>query len=65
MPVLLLRFVIFLAVGFCLGAVIAPALWAPALVKQTTHILSPFMILSTAIFIGSVGYAWAQIRKKP
>lgn len=65
MPVLLLRLVIFLAVGFCLGAVVTPVLWAPVLVKTTTHILSPFMILSTAIFLGSVGYAWAQIRKKP
>jgi hypothetical protein len=65
MPVLLLRLVIFLAVGFCLVAVVTPALWGPVLVKQATHILSPFMILSTAIFVGSVGYAWAHFRKKP
>jgi hypothetical protein len=59
----LLRLVIFLAVGLCLGAVVTPVLWAPVLVKKATHILSPFMVLSTAIFVASVGYAWAQIRK--
>lgn len=64
MPALLIRLVIILVVGFCLEAVVTPVLWAPVLVKQATHILSPFMVLSTAIFIASVGYAWAQLRKK-
>lgn len=64
MPTLLIRLVVFIAVGFCLGAVVTPVLWAPVLVKQATHILSPFMVLSTAVFITSIGYAWAQLRKK-
>lgn len=64
MPVLLLRLLILLVVGFCLGAVVTPMLWAPVLVQQATHILTPFMVLSSAIFVAAVGYAWAQFRHK-
>ena len=60
MAILLLRLVIFIVVGFALGAVITPVMWAPVLLKSSAHIIGPFMILSSAIFVGAVGYAWAQ-----
>lgn len=63
MPALLLRGLLVLAVTFLAGALLTPAIWAPALVHQSGSILRPFFILSFAIFIAAVGYAVAQFRK--
>lgn len=60
---LAIRLIAYLCVGIVLGAVITPAMWAPALAHQSASILSPFLILSAGIFVAAVGYAWAQFRR--
>jgi hypothetical protein len=60
MPVL--RFLVVAVVAFVAGSTVTPLLWQP-LLQQSQEILSPFALLSAAIFVAAVGYVIGQWKR--
>lgn len=63
MPILL-RLLVVGVMAYLAGSVITPLLWAPILAEQSKSILSPFAVLSGAIFIFAVVLAVREWRRK-
>ena len=61
---LLLRFLIVGILAYIAGSTITPLLWAPVLAQQSKQILSPFAMLSAAIFIFAAVLAVREWRRK-
>jgi hypothetical protein len=61
---MLLRLIVVGVVAYLAGSVITPLLWAPILAEQSKQILSPFAVLSAAIFIFAVVLAVREWRRK-
>ena len=61
---MLLRLIVVGVLAYLAGSVITPLLWAPILAEQSKQILSPFAVLSAAIFIFAVVLAVREWRRK-
>lgn len=62
MPVLL-RFLVVAVVAFIAGSTVTPLLWQPVLVQQSKQILSPYALVSVAIFLAALGYVIGQWKR--
>lgn len=61
---LVLRLVVVGILSYLAGSTLTPLLWAPVLGQQSKQILSPFAVLSAAIFIIAVVLAVKEWRRK-
>lgn len=61
---LLLRLVVVGVLAYLAGSTVTPLLWGPILGQQSKQILSPFAMLSAAIFIIAVVLAVREWRRK-
>jgi len=59
-----LRLIVVGVLAYLAGSVITPMLWAPILAEQSKQILSPFAVLSAAIFIFAVVLAVREWRRR-
>jgi hypothetical protein len=61
---LLLRIIMVGVFAYLAGSTLTPLLWGPVLAQQSKQILSPFAVLSAAIFIIAVVFAVREWRRK-
>ena len=61
---MLLRLVVVGVLAYLAGSTLTPLLWAPILAQQSKQILSPFAVLSSAIFIFAAVLAVREWRRK-
>jgi hypothetical protein len=58
---LLLRLLLTVLIAFAAGTIFAPLIWL--MFSEAKQILSPFLLISIAILIASVGYACGSFRR--
>ena len=61
---LLLRIIVVGVLAYLAGSTLTPLLWGSVLAQQSKQILSPFAVISVAIFVFALVFAIREWRRK-